>query len=205
MRCKEKRYTPAWAIGGAICGLCFSLILSSDLSFAVEPTSTETTSETTEDTPDGEKIAEPEYEPKSESELRRALTKIQYKVTQKAGTEEAFRNLYWNNKKDGLYRCVVCGLSLFSSETKYKSGTGWPSFYAPVKNENVGYQTDWVMFYPRKEVHCSRCKAHLGHVFDDGPKDKTGKRYCMNSAAMKFEPKKDQSSSKLKSSELKSE
>jgi len=86
-----------------------------------------------------------------------------------------------------LYRCVVCGLSLFASETKYKSGTGWPSFYAPIKPDHVGYKTDWHLLFPRKEVHCSRCNAHLGHVFDDGPRDKTGKRYCMNSAALRFE------------------
>jgi len=135
-------------------------------------------------------IEEPPYSPKSKAQLRRELTPIQFKVTQNADTEPAFRNKYWDNKKEGLYRCVVCGQSLFSSETKFKSGTGWPSFWQPIRKDHVGYQKDYFLFYPRTEVHCSRCDAHLGHVFDDGPKDKTGKRYCMNSAALRFEAAK---------------
>lgn len=134
---------------------------------------------------------EPPYTPKSKLDLQRSLSAIQYKVTQMEETEPAFRNKYWDNKKEGIYRCIVCGQSLFTSEKKYTSGTGWPSFYDPIKKDNIGLKTDFHLFYPRKEVHCSRCSAHLGHVFDDGPKDKTGKRYCMNSAALRFEPKSE--------------
>lgn len=140
---------------------------------------------------DEDEIEEPAYDPESKQALLKDLSPLQFKVTQNEETEPAFRNKYWDNKREGLYRCIVCGQSLFSSETKFKSGTGWPSFYAPIKKDHVGYKADFYLFYPRKEVHCSRCKAHLGHVFDDGPKDKTGKRFCMNSASLKFEPKTD--------------
>jgi peptide-methionine (R)-S-oxide reductase len=124
---------------------------------------------------------------KSEQEWREQLTPEQYRVLREKGTERAFTGVYHATKEPGVYRCAGCGAELFRSDTKFESGTGWPSFYEPSEADAVEIERDWSLLVPRTEVHCANCGGHLGHVFPDGPQP-TGLRYCINSAALDLQP-----------------
>lgn len=126
---------------------------------------------------------------KTEEEWRKELSSEQFHICREGGTEVPFSGEYVDKKDDGMYYCVACGNELFMSDTKFESGTGWPSFFDVINSKKIEFLKDYSLGMQRVEVRCSKCGSHLGHVFDDGPKDKTGKRYCINSAALGFKKK----------------
>ena len=170
----------AVGLAGA-CLMAFSLSSNAQEKAKAQTTKTEKKMETTEKTEKIEKVT------KTDAEWKKQLSPLAYDVLRRKGTERAFTGETWNEHRKGTYVCAGCGLTLFSSDTKFESGTGWPSFYMPIAKNHIADQADTSYGMTRDEVLCARCGGHLGHVFDDGPKP-TGLRYCMNSVSMKFIP-----------------
>ena len=160
------------------------------LGLIVTVATTATCAEPPATTPETKQMSDKTFDRPSDEELRQRLTSVQWQVTQEDGTERAFSNEYWDNKRPGIYVDIVSGEPLFSSNEKYRSGTGWPSFWAPIEKDNIVEHEDRKLFMKRTEVRSKHGDAHLGHMFEDGP-EPTGLRYCMNSASLRFIPVKE--------------
>lgn len=161
------------------------IIMLFTLSISCKTNSQNTTADVPQDSTTVENSGIAKVE-KSEKEWKQELNEMEYYVIREKGTERSFTGEYWDHKETGTYTCKACALPLFSSETKFKSGTGWPSYYAPINDEYITEDTDYDLGYPRTEITCTRCGGHLGHVFSDGP-EPTGLRYCINSVSLNFE------------------